>query len=217
MLKKLALLLVVLMAVSLDEGQSPIVNGSSPAYFAIAYGSWSLALVTANVYIFSPATACNEPMGSLVVFPFNTNAPLFINDDSNPETVTPSAVIHSGTQCGVTIAPAHSHAAGTTLMSATGGLQEALNVLASVSYVGPLYLDAAWYNAISFSSGTPSSVIAAAKGSTSISLVDLTKSPVLFYQWNGSSYAAYGFSGTKTAGSCTITYVNGIVTTITGC
>jgi hypothetical protein len=118
--------------------------------------------------------------------------------DSNNEVVTPSAVTNPGALgCGFTASTSHSHTQFYVL-SGTAGLQEALNqILSKGTPAQTIILDQAWYQYITATSGTASSVIAAAKGSTAVNLVDQTTAPWTWYAWNGSAYISVGLSGSS--------------------
>lgn len=176
----------------------------SPTASAYAYGQSALSGQAANTYTFTPGSLCTGSVpgpgagGPFAIFSaFGTGgpiAPVLINDSGTPansEVVTPSAIV-TGTPCGVTVSPAHSHTTF-ALQSGTAGLQEALNAVgaaAVTSYPIDVLLDRQWYTAAASLPGrTAANIIAAVKGSPSAYLEDVTTSPHTYYVWNGTSYA----------------------------
>lgn len=170
-------------------------------YYASDFGQWQVLGQAANTYQWSPGTLCQvAPLNSSnQFFAFATNAPVLISDvtPANNEIVTPSAVNQTPSFCTITVTPSLNHYSF-RLGSATGGLQEALNaIIAGNSYAAVIYLDRNWYSAVGaltaqFPTVTPTSVIAAAKGSATLRLVDNTTTPFTYYAWNGTAYAVQG-------------------------
>lgn len=142
--------------------------------------------------------------------PFNNNAPIYINDGSASETVTPSAETCSGGSCSITATFANAHPGSFWVSSGTGGLDEAIY----------------WMHTTGGGSGlvtvTPdfsisgSSTITSAIGYSGVQVVD-QRSPLVIYGWNGTAYAAVqtiaalgaenncsGVSAAMTAGTITI-------------
>lgn len=192
MRKFLALLIFV--CASLAQAQLPTGQIISSQYQYVVQG------YAANTYVFSPAT-CNAagPQGQLA---FYTNAPITIVD-GNPaltETVTPSQVVYNGQTCALTLAALNNHQLPWSLKSATGGLQEAINLNQSTPVGNTIILDAAWYQSVG--TANAQAVIAAAKGSTRLGLIDVTTTPNSAYQWNGTQYVAVGSSGGGCGGTC---------------
>lgn len=160
-------------------------------YYASDY-NYSILSQQANVYTFFPYGTCLQVGTGGQFFPFATNAPIRLVDATaaNSETVTPSAIIQTSSNCGVTISPGNQHFSF-KIVSATGGLQEALNQFSSsLAQPVPLFLDRNWYQNISGVSGTASSVINSAAGSSGVYLVDMTQNPWAYYTWNGTKYIA---------------------------
>jgi hypothetical protein len=175
--------------------------------FASDYGQWQIPGASANTYQWSPGTICQVAPATSTnqFFAFATNAPILVADatNANSEILTPSVVSQTASFCSITITPLNSHYSF-RVQSATGGLQEALNaVAAGTAYATQIYLDKYWYQAVGgltsqFVTVTPTSVIAAAKGSSGLRLVDVTTSPFTYYAWNGT---AYTLQGTATGGA----------------
>lgn len=169
---------------------------STATVSAFAYGQWSLAGQAANTYTFTPTTLCNVgSLGGMRFAAFSAfganNAPVYINDTGTPansEVVTPSAIL----ACGVTISPANSHTTF-SLNSATAGLQDAINSVATGTAAYPIVilLDRNWYTqAIAIPGTNPAAIIFNAKGSPTAYLEDVTTAPHTLYVWNGANYVA---------------------------
>ena len=179
---------------------------AAPAWvYADNYGRWAIALQNTGTYTFSPPSACTVTqvgfnlLSSFYAFADNVAlAPVLIQDQNqaNSEVVTPSSYLApTSTTCGINVSPANTHYAGATLQSGTGGLQEALNALATSS-AGQFYtvvLSPEWYklvnniaaqNATLPASVSPASVIANAKCNATVQLVDVTANPWAYYSCN---------------------------------
>lgn len=137
---------------------------------------------------------------------FTTGVPLKIVD-SNPnlnEIDTPVAVFISS--CSISMTTQHIHATPFYVTSGTGGLQEALlNGVNKQGGANTVILDADWYTQVS--PGNPATVIAAAKGNTSLGLVDVTTVPYTYYQWSGSQYTVVASGGGNLPGGTGIVKV----------
>jgi hypothetical protein len=232
--------LTILSAVAVLAGLcgAPVVAQSLPQQpytYAASYGSWSLQGQAANTYVFNGRSTCNQQAPAGTFFPFATNAPVYIADQttSSSEVVTPSAIVQSGATCGVTVSPANQHYSF-SLRSGTGGLQEALNALAGSNRNPQLVLlDRNWYTAASSVPGTnPAAIIAAAVTNTTVLVSDITTLPATNYVWNGTNLVAGTWTGAKptaaagagagssptisdvgTAGSGTVSLTSGTSTT----
>lgn len=173
---------------------------SQPWTFAASYGGWSLQGQQANTYVFNGRSTCQQSAPAGTFFPFATTAPVYIADQttSNSEVVTPSAVILSGSSCGVTISPSHQHYTF-SLRSGTGGLQEALNALkGSTRNPQLVYLDRNWYTAAGSVPGTsPAAIIAAATVDSTVMVSDVTTLPATTYVSNGTTLVAGTWTGAK--------------------
>lgn len=201
-MKTLAAILVALFSMTAfaQGGQTY----AAQSYNASDYGTWQLPGQFANTYLFQPSSICNVPQPSGGdFFAFSANAPVFIRDadPSKSEVVTPHSVISNASTCGIIISPMNPHYTF-RLMSATGGLQEVLNVTGSGPYSVPIILDRNWYASLTPIPGNPSgaSVIASVQGSTSAFLVDETTAPYTWYAWQSGHYTAVsiGSGGTTT-------------------
>lgn len=184
-----------------------------PWIFADNYGRWAIQSQLPNQYTFYPAALCRITelnYGDSKTFgAFASNvgfAPVFIDDvnGANAEVVTPTTAFGSTqVNCGVNLSPANNHTTF-TLQSGTGGLQEAINAegVPTKPYPTVIYLTPEWYKLITgisslnstLASITPASVIAAAKGSVTAIVVDVTTAPPSNYVWKG---AAGYVSGTQ--------------------
>ena len=125
--------------------------------------------------------------------PYNLNASITVDRNAaNAETITPSALANcfpNSLTCTIFSTFTYKHTAGETIQSGTYGLQEAIN-LAMASGSGTVLLDASYQGP----SGT--SLILSAKGNGNV-LVQDNRNPSgpVFYQWNGSGYAAVQSGG----------------------
>ena len=164
---------------------------SQPWYFANDYSQWAIRSQSPNTYLFSPNGLCVATASGGQFFPFATNAPIFINDatPANSELVTPSAVTNTGSQCGFTASPVNNHYSF-SIVSGTGGLQEAINALkGSGTAPALILLDRNWTaNVLSLPSTTPASVIGAAVGNATVALENITTITPTFYVWSGTAY-----------------------------
>lgn len=161
-------------------------------FFASDYGQWQIPSQSPNTYLFSPPSICQvSPPNAPSFLPFATNAPVFIVDATaaNSELVTPSAVTNTGSQAGITIAPANNHYSF-NLISGTAGLQEVLNQIPSTSpYPVDVVLDRSWYAQVTGIIGsTPAGIIASVAGNSAAYLIDRTTAPWTYYSWNGTAY-----------------------------
>jgi hypothetical protein len=170
-------------------------------YYASDFGQYALQNQGQNQYTFTPNTLCQGAIpGSASTFGiFNVNAPVEILDvtASKNEVVTPTAVIQTASQCGITATTSYTHNTF-KLVSGTAGLQESLNNLAvaTAAYPANIILDRGWYtSAAAIVNTTPAAIIAAAKGNAKAILIDQTVSPWAYYQWNGAKYVAVSGGG----------------------
>ena len=171
----------------------------TPAFYASAFGTWSINGQSPNTYIFQGRNICTQSAQNTVFFPFNTNAPIYIADQTtaNSEVVTPSAIVNTAGSCGVTVAPSNQHYTF-ALRSGTGGLQEAINAVhGSAAAPATILLDRNWYvYAANVPGKTPQGILAAAVNGAGVVLQDITTAPNTFYQWNGTAfYASNGVTG----------------------
>ena len=186
MKKLLALLPIVFCCASV---QAQNIEGQ---IIASQYGKWKVPGYAANTYSFAP-DSCRVQGGASFFFAFTTGTPITIVD-ANPsltETLTPTATVDSNVTCAVSIAPVNNHQLPFYLTSATGGLQEAINQNLTTPQTNTIILDSTFYQMVGGSSNA-AAVIAAAKGSTNLGLVDVTQVPTVWYRWNGSQYVAVG-------------------------
>jgi len=159
---------------------------------ASQYGKWKVPGYAANTYSFAP-DSCRVQGGASFFFAFTMGTPITIVD-ANPsltETLAPTATLDSNVTCAVSIAPINNHQLPFYLTSATGGLQEAINQNLTTPETNTIILDNTFYQMVGGSSNA-AAVIATAKGSTNLGLVDVTQVPTAWYRWNGSQYAAVG-------------------------
>jgi hypothetical protein len=191
---KTRLLLVMAMLLSCC---SPAVRAQNieGQIIAAQYGKWRVPAVpqptTGNAFSFV-AAACTQIAGNASFQAFQVGTPIEIFD-ANPalnEVVTPSAVSATNQGCSITVTPVNVHHSF-SLGSATGGLQEALNANLPSTQANMIVLTKAWYD----QGGTSAIITSTVQGSTLLNLVDDTKSPYDWYQWNGSHYAKVSIGG----------------------
>ncbi|HUD76070.1 MAG TPA: hypothetical protein VMQ76_13440 [Terracidiphilus sp.] len=178
-----------------------------PWVFADNFGRWVLPGQVPNTYTFqvsgfSPCQITKLNFGdSATFYAFAATdglAPVFIRDTNaaNSEVVTPGTYLApTAESCGPALAPVNNH---TTfwLQSGTGGLQEAINSVGSATaqYPTVIYLTPEWYKLVSQISSqnstlaaiTPATIKAAAKGSVTAIVTDITTAPPTQYVWTGS-------------------------------
>lgn len=188
--KSLLVLLTILFCCTQIQAQN--IEGQ---IVASQYGTWKIQGYSPNTYSFSPSS-CNAagPNGQLA---FTVGTPIRIVD-GNPnlsETVTPTVVTTNNQTCAVSIAPVNAHSLPFYLTSATGGLQEAINQNLTQPATNTIILSNEWYQLVSAAGGSTVSVIAAAAGSISLGLSDVTQTPTQFYIWSGGHYTAVSFGG----------------------
>lgn len=145
-------ILFVLPAISQVSPPSPQ-SRVAGRFVASNYGQWSLPIYsfpagTGSLTFTLSSSTVRLPDGRLTM-PFNTNAPIRVGS----ETVTPSAVgagcILNSTViggCSITATFSNAHSTSDQVLSATFGLQEALND-AGKSGGGAVTIDSAWTNA----------------------------------------------------------------------
>lgn len=179
-----------------------------PWVFADNYGRWVLQGQAPNTYTFqvsgfSPCQITNLNFGDSSTFyafaDTDALAPVFVQDNNSAESevVTPGSFLApTGQTCGPNISPANQHTTF-SLQSGTGGLQEAINTVGGYTapYPYEIILSPEWYKKVASITGsnstlastTPASIIAAASGSVTAILVDITTAPPTEYVWRGSS------------------------------
>ncbi len=177
------------------SGFAPVVHAQNieGQIIAAQYAGWRVEGQRTDTYKFV-AQSCSQQAGrqTFTAFAVGTPVKIFDADPSQNEVVTPTAVEANNQGCTVTIAPAHTHSSF-RLGSATAGLQEALNANLGAPNLNTVVLTAEWYNA-----GGSADVIAAAQGSTSLNLVDITKAPYDWYTWSGTQYTKVSVGGDGT-------------------
>jgi hypothetical protein len=151
---------------------------------ASQYGSWQVQGMQPDTYAFTP-TSCRVQGGASFFDAFSAGTSVKIVD-GNPaltEIVTPTVVIENNATCSISITPQFHHDLPFYITSATGGLQEAINANRESPGANTIILNNAWYQL-----GGSASVIAQAKGTTELGLVDVTTVPSNWYEWNGTQY-----------------------------
>jgi hypothetical protein len=183
-LKNLNLALVGLLTAPVAFAQTAVTPFNQPFYFASSFNTYSIPSQLPNTFQFAGRSICTESAQGLPFFAFNTNAPVYVQDQTsaNSEVLTPSAVINTAGSCGIAISPTNQHRTF-WLRSGTGGLQEALNTLqGGTQYPALVILDRNfWAGAAAVPGTTPSAIIAAAKGNATVMLEDITTAPATFY------------------------------------
>jgi len=198
------LFLLALSAPVMAQGFIPAQQ--TPWVYADDYGRWAIRGQATNTFTFKPAAVCqitqlgNRTSPSFYAFSAAVGyAPVLIADvnPSNSEIVTPTvAFTPTQTTCGVTLSAANTHTTF-TLQSGSAGLQEALNqaAVSTQPYVTQVLLSREWFKLVSLltsvkSTVNPATIIYNATGTSKAQLVDVTKSPWVYYTWNGTHYVA---------------------------
>jgi hypothetical protein len=169
---------------------------------ASQYGKWRVPGYAANTYSSFAPDSCRVQGGSSFFYGFTAGTPITLVD-GNPsltETLVPSVTVETDVTCSVTIAPAHDHELPFYFMSGTGGLQEALNQNLTTPESNTIILDSTWYG-LAGGPTAAAAVIASAKGSAMLGLVDITTVPTTFYAWNGTQYVKVANGGGGGSGS----------------
>ncbi len=172
-------------------GRNPAVEGAQVYTGASATG--------AQTVVITPGQYANK---NGRVFPlFSTHSPILIGAGSLQETVTPSAVtlkyqVPVATSALVTATFAQIQGQGAPVATGTGGLQEAiLDCIAAGG--GIVYVDSLWT-----SYGGTTAMITGAYGTTAVQISDQRSGIEVWYQWNGSAFAAV-------SGGATLSGANG--------
>ena len=144
-----------------------------------------LGLRAGHLYA-SRRRACRVQGGASFFPAFTVGTPIKIVD-GNPsltEIVTPSNVVINNNTCSIAISPANHHNLPFYLTSATGGLQEAIERERREPGINTIILDSRFY--VSVGPSNVASRYHAAIGYSNLGLVDITQTPYVWYQWNGS-------------------------------
>lgn len=204
-MRKLTLVLTLLASTFIAGVAGAQVNDRF--FFAADFNKWSLQGQN-SIYTFNAATSCIVNPYNSSSYTFATTAPVYVQDfgtPANSETVTPATVTSASGTCGFTGTFSHSHP-NFQVQSGTAGLQEAINAAKGGSATHPfaVILDTAWYNGVTAIGGTAATLIGAATGSTSVTLVDTTQIPWTVYSWVSSAYLKNGVlqSSGAPSGAC---------------
>src|SRR5437660_5826162 len=166
-------------------------NTFKAAFEAVDYGKWQMVIFSSAASGAQPVRVSypGSPSNSLgtqtdCIFtavngrtfrPFQVGTPVTIND-SNQETVTPTAVVNSATGCSFTATLANAHAAGTLVSSGTFGLQEAIQDAFTMGG-GTVTVDPFWTAA-----GGTETLLSAALPYTSVAIKDTRRG--IEQDWN---------------------------------
>ena len=212
----IVLLLASLTPACFGQGFNPAT--APPWVYADNYGRWAFQGQAPNTYTFQ-----NALVGACQVTNLNFStrstfyafgdavalAPVFIQDvnGANSEVVTPGSYLTpTDISCGPSLAPVNNHTTF-NLLSGTGGLQEALNVVGAstnLSQATVIYLTPEWYklvNSISSVNSTlastvyPLGIIAAATCNAGAYVVDITTTPSTTYVCSALSSGSLVISG----------------------
>jgi hypothetical protein len=189
-MKKVLALLPLLLCTASVQAQN--IEGQ---IIASQYGKWKVPGYSPNTYSSFAPDSCRVQGGASFFFAFTVGTPIQIVD-ANPsltETVTPMAIVNSNVTCAVSIAPVNDHQVPFSLVSATGGLQEALNQNMTTPATNTVVLDSAWYQLVG--AANFAAVIGAAQGGSQLNLVDVTTTPYNWYRWNGTQYVLVPLGG----------------------
>lgn len=189
--------------------QTAVTPFNQPWYLASSFGLYALQNQLPNSYIFAGRSVCNSSAQGLNFFVFNTNAPVYIADQTttNSEVVTPSAITNTAGSCGVTVSPSHQHYTF-SLRSGTAGLQEAINTLTNTGAVpATVLLDRNWWVTAANvpSTSGPQIISKIAAGVAGIELVDITTSPFTYYTWNATATQYQVAGGASTPPTLAVT------------
>ena len=168
--------------------------------WASNFGQWAVPQGNTGQFSWSSPLQCNATASGIPLnLVFKVGTPITIKDQvpANTEIVTPSAVYISGSGCSITVSPVNKHNTF-ALISATAGLQEAINYAACLPYMVILTPD--WTRL-----GGTTAMITAAMGCTVVSILDQRTSTPVAYTWNGSSYVI-----TSLPAACVVSGVIGI-------
>jgi hypothetical protein len=167
--------------------------GQSKTFQASNYGSWSSNVYSANAtgassLVVSPTTVNTQTGTQFIPFQISESV-TFDKGLATAETITitPSNCYASlGTPtCTLSGTFTYKHTAGSSVSSGTYGLQEAINAaMSNPGIAGMVNIDATWLGP------SGSSVITSVIGTTSVVIQDLRSGAPVYYQWNGTAYAA---------------------------
>lgn len=189
-MKSLKILLGALLTVLFVVTPAVAQNTFKARFDAVDYGKWqmviysSVASGTQTVQVSYPGSTLNTGSQTACTFtavngrtfsPFAVGVPITIND-SNSETVTPTAVTNAASGCSFTASLTNAHAAGVLLSSGTYGLQEAIQD-AFVMGGGTVVADPFWTLA-----GGTDALLSAALPFTGVTIEDSRKGAVQY--WN---------------------------------
>ena len=160
---------------------------------ASEFGQFIVPATTTGSFQFPPAS-CQVSGGGKNFAAFTAGVPVKIVDASPSliEIDTPSSVYIN--TCVINMATSYTHVPPFYLTSGTGGLQEAIiNGPTKQGGANTVILNADWYTQVQ--PGNPATVIASVHGNSTIGLVDITKTPYNWYQWNGTQYVLVTIGG----------------------
>lgn len=154
---------------------------------AAEFGQWYATVLAPGVS--SGSQTVTLASSSFVVpdgmpfMPITTAIPIYINDFSLSETVTPSAVncAYGAPTCTFTATFSHAHPSNFSIGSGTYGLQEAIAYMSLGNLGGMVMVTPDWRGA--------TAMITGAAGSSSVLILDTRAGYNNWYAWNGSAYA----------------------------
>ena len=174
--------------------------------YASNFGQWQVPAGNLGQYSWNNGSYCQPTVGSvypgITINGFATGTPVEIVDMDTPshdEIVTPMAyyLAPNLSSCSISITPLYGHN-HFHFVSATAGLQEALNWAGATSYTVILTPD--W----TLLGGT-TGMITAAQGNANVTILDQRNAAAVVYTWNGSAYIATGGGGGCPLTGCTYT------------
>ena len=181
-----------------------VINGN---LYPAGYAGWTVPMGNIGPYSWSSNTFCTANAGGTSFPAFTNGTPITILDQQNPshnEVVTVTSVSFSSQTCSITTStPIYSHTQF-ALTTATAGLQEALNANLAITVPTAVVLTADYF----LDGGTLTAILSSIKGSTNLNIVDITKTPTGWYQWNGTHYIAVTAGGGGGGGGG-VTQING--------
>ena len=181
--------------------QAQELNPAPSWQFASDYGQWVIVSTAPGQYTWPGTGPCQiRKVGGGAFFAFTTGTPVFVRDALNPthnEIVSVTAPVNTSSSCGFTGAFAYTHTSF-SILSATGGLQEAINVLGGASAPSPMgvILNRKWYTLLTglpgYTTATAGTILKNLTGNANVYMVDTSSAPWTYYTWNGTAYVSNG-------------------------
>ncbi|TAN23901.1 MAG: hypothetical protein EPN33_03540 [Acidobacteria bacterium] len=153
-------------------------------FYPAAFSGWQASTITPVLAPGLATVIVNPSQVSLVgngsIAPVITGVPVEVQDGSNSEIITPTAVTCGSSSCSMTAAFTYPHPGGFRLTSANFGLNEAI-ASAAAQGGGTVVVSNLW-------DGSTAQLVGAA-GAMNVAVEDLRAGNDLRYVWTGTSYA----------------------------